>query len=453
MERRGPAAHDSEVNTRGRGEMTKTPIDLQELRRRIYVKAKSEPSWRFWGLYVHVCKTEVLHAAYRLAKKNDGAPGIDGVTFEAIETAGVEHLIDELHEELTERTYRPQRARKVEIPKDGGKYRQLSIPTIRDRVVQGALKLVLEPIFEADFQPGSFGYRPKKSAHDAVTRVAEAIMKGKTHVIDLDLRAYFDTVRHHIVLEKVAKRVNDDDVMHLLKLILKASGKLGVPQGGVISPLLSNIYLNEVDRMLERAKAVTQDGKWVLIEYARFADDLVVLVDAHPRHAWLRRAIARRLREEFAKLQVEVNEDKTRTVELSKGESFGFLGFEFRRIRSRAGRWMPLRIPQRKKRTQLQRKLKAIFQRSRSRPVGEVIEKINPILRGWVNYFGHGHSSRCFSAIRDWVEKKIRRHLGQARQRRGFGWKRWSRRGLYEELGLFSEYRVSYLRSTKAAPA
>jgi len=433
--------------------MIKAPVNLQDLRRRIYVKAKSEPSWRFWGLYVHVCKTEVLHAAYRLAKKNNGAPGIDGVSFEAVEAAGVDFFIEEIRKDLSERTFRPQRARKVEIPKDGGKTRQLSIPTIRDRVVQGALKLVLEPIFEADFQPGSYGYRPKKSAHDAVRRVSEAIIRGKTHVIDLDLRAYFDTVRHHIVLEKVARRVNDDDVMHLLKLILKASGKQGVPQGGVISPLLSNIYLNEVDRMLERAKAVTQEGKWVLVEYARFADDLVVLVDAHPRHDWLRRAIARRLREEFAKLQVEVNEDKTRTVELSKGESFGFLGFEFHRVRSRAGRWMPLRLPQRKKRTQLQRTLKAVFQRSRSRPLEEVIAKINPILRGWVNYFAHGHSSRCFSAIRDWVEKKIRRHLGQARQRRGFGWKRWSRRWLYEDLGLFNEYRVSYQPSSKAAPA
>jgi RNA-directed DNA polymerase len=268
--------------------MTKPPVGLQDLRRRIYVKAKAEPSWRFWGLYVHVCKAETLREAYRLAKKNNGAPGIDGVTFEAIEARGVESLVDELREELVQRSYRPQRVRKVEIPKGRDKVRVLSIPTIRDRVVQGALKLILEPIFEADFQPGSFGYRPKKSAHDAVTRVAEAITKGKTHVIDLDLRAYFDTVRHHIVLEKVAKRVNDDDVMRLLKLILKASGKRGVPQGGVISPLLSNIYLNEVDRMLERAKEVTQEGKWVLVEYVRFADDLVVLVDAHPRHDWLR---------------------------------------------------------------------------------------------------------------------------------------------------------------------
>ena len=152
---------------------------------------------------MHVCKTEVLHAAYRLAKENDGAPGIDGVTFEAVEAEGVDLFISELRKELVERTYRPQRARKVEIPKDGGKTRQLSIPTLRDRVVQGAVKLVLEPIFEADFQPGSYGYRPRRSAQDAVSRVSEAVVKGKTHVIDLDLRAYFDTVRHHIVMEKV----------------------------------------------------------------------------------------------------------------------------------------------------------------------------------------------------------------------------------------------------------
>ena len=159
-----------------------------------------------------------------LAKQNDGAPGIDGVTFEAIEADGVEAFLDQLREELVQRRYRPQRPRKVEIPKDGGKVRQLSIPSIRDRVVQGALKLILEPIFEADFQPGSYGYRPKKSAHAAVQRVSEAILQGKTYVIDLDLRSYFDTVRHHIVLEKVARRVSDDAVLWLLRLILKASG-------------------------------------------------------------------------------------------------------------------------------------------------------------------------------------------------------------------------------------
>jgi RNA-directed DNA polymerase len=251
--------------------MIKTPISLQDLRRRLYVKAKAEPSWRFWGLYVHVCKPQTLQEAYRLAKENNGAPGIDGVTFEAIEAEGVEGFLAGLREELVQRTYRPLRVRKVEIPKERG-VRVLSIPAIRDRVVQGALKLILEPIFEADFQPGSYAYRPQRSAHDAVHRLAVAIVEGKTEVIDLDLHAYFDTVRHHIVSEQVAKRVDDKDVMHLLKLILKASGKRGVPQGGVISPLLSNLYLNEVDKMLERAKEVTRDQRWTVLEYARFAD-------------------------------------------------------------------------------------------------------------------------------------------------------------------------------------
>jgi RNA-directed DNA polymerase len=422
--------------------MIKAPIDLQDLRRRLYVKAKAEPSWRFWGLYVHVCKHETLQEAYRLAKANNGAPGIDGVTFEAIEAGGLDAFIDLLHQELVERTYHHQRLRKVAIPKDGGGSRGLLIPTIRDRVVQGALKLILEPIFDAGFQPGSFGYRPKKSAQDAIRRVSEAILTGKTYVIDLDLRSYFDTVRHHIVLEKVAGRINDDKVMQLLKLILKASGKRGVPQGGVISPLLSNVYLNEVDKMLEQAKAVTRYRQLTLVEYARFADDMVVLVNAHPKQRWLREAVEKRLREELGKLEVEVNEDKTYRVELSRGEGFGFLGFEFRRVRSRSGRWMPLYRPQTKKRTALLRRLKVMFRGLRSQPVTRVIEMINPVLRGWVNYFAMGHASRCFSFIRNWVEQKIRRHLAKSRQRRGFGWKRWSRRWLYDALGLFDNYRV-----------
>src|SRR6266446_6846257 len=193
--------------------MTKASVNLQDLRRRIYLKAKAEKSWRFWGLYVHVCKMETLREAYTLAKQNDGAPGVDGVTFEAIETQGVDGFLEQIRDELNQRNYVPLPARKQEIPKDGGKVRVLSISTIRDRVVQGALKLILEPIFEADFQPGSFGYRPKKMAHAAIQRVSTAIIQGKTYVIDLDLRAYFDTVRHHTVLEKVVRRVNDDEVL------------------------------------------------------------------------------------------------------------------------------------------------------------------------------------------------------------------------------------------------
>src|SRR5713101_4077337 len=233
--------------------MINAPVNLQDLRRRIYVKAKTEPTWRFWGLYVHVCKKETLQEAYEMAKSNDGAPGIDGVTFEAIEESGVESFLRQIRDGLVNHTYQPMPVRKKEIPKDGStKVRVLSIPAIRDRVVQGAIKLILEPIFEADFQPGSYGYRPKRTAQEAVYRVAQAIDQRKTRIIDLDLRAYFDNVQHYLLLEKVARRVQDEDVMRLLKMILKATGRKGVPQGGVVSPLLSNLYLNEVDRMLEK---------------------------------------------------------------------------------------------------------------------------------------------------------------------------------------------------------
>lgn len=434
--------------------MTKAPISLQDLRRRIYAKAKAEPTWRFWGLYVHVCKKETLQAAYEMAKQNDGAPGIDGVTFEAIEESGVEQFLEQLRDELISRQYRPMRNRRKAIPKDGGKTRILSIPAIRDRVVRGALKLILEPIFEADFQPGSYGYRPRRSAHDAVRRVAEAIVRNETRIIDIDLRAYFDNVQHHVLLGKVAKRVDDDAVMHLLSLILKASGTRGVPQGGVISPVLSNLYLNEVDRMLERAQRVTAEGKYAYVQYARFADDLVVLVDAYRRHDWLLHAVNRRLREEFGKLHVEINEDKSRLVDLSKGESFGFLSFDFRRMRSLRGVWRPHVTPQRKKRTALLRKLKDVFRRFQSQPVDRVVELINPILRGWVQYFRVGHASRCFCFVKDWVEKKVRRHLMRARKLPGFGWKKWSRSWLYGTLGLFNGYRVAPWRHMpKALPA
>jgi RNA-directed DNA polymerase len=275
-----------------------------------------------------------------------------------------------------------------------------------------------------------------------VDRVARAIVQEKTRIIDIDLRSYFDNVRHDRLLAKVARRVDDADVLHLLKLMLKANGQRGVPQGGVISPLLSNLYLTEVDRMLEKAIATTRRGQYTNVQYARFADDLVILIDSHPRHDWLVKAVERRLREEVSKLRVEINEDKSRMVDLSKGEKFSFLGFEFRRILSRNQKWRPHFAPKLKKRTALFAKLREIFRRYASQPIGRVIELINPILRGWVNYFAVGHSSRCFSMVKDWVEKKARRHLMRVRQRRGFGWKRWSSEWLYGTLGLFNEYRV-----------
>jgi RNA-directed DNA polymerase len=261
--------------------MIKTSITLQELRRKIYVKAKADKSHCFWGLYVHVCKQSTLEEAYRMVKRNNGAPGIDGMTFDDIEQKGVEIFLQNIQQELINGSYHPARNRIKEIPKANGKIRKLGMPTIRDRVVQGAVKLIIEPVFESNFQEGSYGYRPKRTAHQAIERVAEAVVKAKTRIIDLDLRAYFDTVKHHILLDKVAKRIADDKIMRLLNQMLKAGGKEGVPQGGVISPLLSNIYLNEVDKMLEKANETTREGKYMHLEYARFADDAVILVDGH----------------------------------------------------------------------------------------------------------------------------------------------------------------------------
>ena len=453
VERRDPAVCNGSNKKGGKGEMTKAPISLQDLRRSLYVKAKAEQSWRFWGLYVHVCKMETLREAYQMARSNDGAPGIDGVTFEAIEERGAEVFLVQIWDELVTNTYRPMLARKKEIPKDGGKkVRILSIPAIRDRVVQGALKLILEPIFEADFQSGSYGYRPKRTAHEAVARVARAIVEEKTRIIDLDLSSYFDNVQHSLLLEKVARRVHDDAVMHLLKMILKATGKKGVPQGGVISPLLSNLYLNEVDRMLEKAVETTRRGKSTNVQYARFADDMVILVDAERRSDWLVKAVNKRLREEFAKLRVEINEDKSRMVDLKKGESFTFLGFEYRRILSLQRKWRPYYAPKLKKRTALFEKLREVFRQHVSWPVEIVIAKINPVLRGWVNYFRVGHSSICFGVVKRWVEERVRRHLMRARGRRGFGWTLWSSEWLYGRLGLFNDYQLRRWSGAKAAP-
>jgi len=205
--------------------------------------------------------------------------------------------------------------------------------------------------------------------------------------------------------------------------------------------------------MLEKAIDTTRRGEYTNVQYARFADDLVILIDAHPRHDWLVKAVERRLREELAKLRVEINEDKSRMVDLAKGESFSFLGFEYRRIRSRKRVWRPYYAPKLKKRTELFAELRKIFRGKVSQPVGTVIELINPILRGWVNYFRIGDSSRCFSMVKRWVEKKIRRHLMRARGRRGMGWKRWSREWLYGTLELFHDYhRVRQQRLPKADP-
>lgn len=431
--------------------MIKRPIELQDLRRKIYIKAKAEKEWRFWGLYVHVCKLETLREAYKLAKQNKGAPGIDGITFEKIESEGEEEFLKNIQAELTGKTYYPERKRVKAIPKGNGKTRNISIPTIKDRVVEGALKLILEPVFEGDFQEGSYGYRPKRTAGEAIEKVTVAAIKGKTKVIDVDLRSYFDTIAHAELFKKIAKRVNDKAIMRLVKLIVKAGGKKGISQGGPLSPLLSNIYLNEVDKMLERAKEASSGDGYEHMEYVRWADDLVILVDGYKKWSWLEQGIQKRLREELVKIKVEVNEEKTKTVDLRRGETFSFLGFDFRQKKTKQGKIGIQKTPKMKSRTRVVRKLKEIFRSHVSQPVERVIKLINPVLRGWTNYFRIGNSSICFGYVKDWVEKKVRRHLMKSRKRGGFGWKRWSRSKLYE-MGLYNDYQIRYYRPLKASP-
>jgi RNA-directed DNA polymerase len=424
--------------------MIKTSPKVQELRRKIYSKAKAERQHRFWGLYVHVCKMELLYVGYHMAKANGGAAGVDGTTFEDIEKSGHYQFMSQLQQDLKDQTYKASPNRIVEIPKADGKVRKLGIPTIRDRVVQNAIRLVLEPVFETDFQDGSYGYRPDKKLSDATERVAKAIAWEKTLVIDLDLKSYFDTIRHHILLDKLAKRINDDKLMHLLKLILKTGGRKGVPQGGTLSPLLSNIYLNELDMMLEKAKQVTMKNGYPVMEYTRFADDLIVQISWRRECSWLVKGLDKRLREELAKLQVEINEEKTKYVNMARKQTFDFLGFTYSRKRRLNRKAHPLHIPKKAAVKKILMDIKTLFKKHISRPLEEVVDKLNPILRGWVNYYRTGNSNRKFSVVRNYLMQRVRRHLMRAKKRRGFGWKRWSTAELVKMYKIYDDYHIVY---------
>jgi RNA-directed DNA polymerase len=272
-------------------------------------------------------------------------------------------------------------------------------------------------------------------------------------VLDLDLSGYFDNIRHHILFEKVARRVQDDRVMALLKKICKAAGRKGVPQGGVVSPLLSNIYLHEVDVMMERAREVTHAGGYDHLTYVRYADDMVVLIDTHPRWdkgRWLLRVVRQRLNEELAKLEVKVNEEKTHEVNVGGGGSFSFLGYDFRWVKNRRGtKYMVLQTPRGTKMNAIREKVRRTLWQTHYRPLVDVIAKLNAQLRGFVNYFQWGNSTRAFQQLREYVERRIRRLLQRRHGRPGYGWKRWSTGFIYEVLGLFNGYRVVSLRPGK----
>jgi RNA-directed DNA polymerase len=428
--------------------MIKTPIELQDLRRRIYRKAKSDKTHRFWGIFVHVTKIQTLQEAYRIAKVNRGAPGIDGQSFEAIEALGVTGFLEAIREDLVTGRYQPKPNRRVEIPKENGKVRTLQIPCIRDRVVQGALKLILEAIFEADFCPNSYGFRPKRSPHQALAQVRRSVLRRMSTVIDVDLSKYFDTIRHSILLDKIAKRVQDSEVMHLIKQIIKVAGKIGVPQGGPFSPLAANIYLTEIDWMFDAIRIRTAQGPYEAVNYHRFADDIVVTVSGHhTKRGWAQRVL-QRLEEQLTPLGVALNREKTKIVDTLKDEAFGFLGFDLRRVhkREKDGYFVHM-TPRKKARKAIKAKIRDLVAHSGALPAKQLVTNINAAIAGWVNYFRVGNSSRAFSEVRDYVEMKLRTLLTRRKRRRkrSIGWRRWSNEYLYGVLGLYWDWTLQPL--------
>jgi len=393
-----------------------------------------------------------LHEAYQRAKKNGGAPGIDGQSFADVEKEGVIPFLKSIQAELHAGTYRPQANRKVDIPKANGKMRTLQIPSIRDRVVQGALKIILEAIFEADFCSNSYGFRPKRSPHQALAGVRRSVLRRMTTVIDVDLSRYFDTIRHSVLLEKIAKRVTDPQVMHLVKQVIKATGRIGVPQGGPFSPLAANIYLNEVDWTFDAIRCKTAEGNYEAVNYHRFADDMVITISGHSsKRGWAKRAL-QRLQEQLEPLGVELNLDKTRMVNVLKGESFSFLGFDLRRVqnRSKTGYFI-LMTPKKKARTAVKERIRELIKSGGAKPAKDIVKQVNAILSGWVNYFRVGNSSRAFSEVRDYTEMKIRTLLTRRkrRQKRSIGWRRWSNEYIYNVLGLYWDWKVHPLKNAE----
>lgn len=320
----------------------------------------------------------------------------------------------------------------------------LSIPAIRDRVVQGALKLILEPIFEADFSQHSYGARPGRSAHEAVDEVRKGMNHCKHLAVDVDLKAFFDGIRHDRTLEKVARRIRDGKVLALVKQFLKSTGERGIPQGSPLSPLLANVMLNDLDHALAKGKGY--------LTYVRYLDDMVVLTfDSQRGRRWAERALER-VRGEAEAIGVELNREKTRTVLLTeKGAMFAFLGFEFRwKPRSATSKAYAHTSPRKKKVIEVLRAVREKLRRNRDhQSVRAAVAEINPILRGWVNYFRVGNSSRAFDKVKYQVERKVRRFAVKKLKRKGLGWARWSSDVVYGQWGLFNDYRIRYYAAAK----
>jgi RNA-directed DNA polymerase len=420
-----------------------TPIKIRMLQRKLYLKAKAEPAYRFYLLYDKICREDVLAHGYALAKANQGAPGVDGQTFWGIEAQGLEKWLAGIREELRAKTYKPQPVRRVMIPKPGGGERPLGIPTIRDRVVQTAAKLILEPILEADLEPEAYGYRPRRSARDAIRKVHKLLCEGYTDVVDADLSKYFDTIPHRALMQSVARRIVDRDVLRLVKMWLKVpveerdengnrrltAGKgssQGTPQGGVISPLLANLYMNrflKYWRMSGRREAFQA-------EVVNYADDFVILSRGHAAEAlhWTRGVMTR--------IGLTLNEAKT-SIKRARRESLDFLGYTFGPHRYRKdGHWYLGASPSKKSVLRIKAKVGDLLRSTNVEAWEEVRDRLNQMLRGWSGYFAYGTRLMAYRAVDAHVYQRVRDFLKRRHKVKGRGTRRFSDRVVYEEMGV-----------------
>lgn len=426
-----------------------TPEKIRKLQTKLYGKAKAEPSFRFYQLYDKIYRPDILAHAYALARSNGGAPGVDGMTFAQIDAEGPETWLDGLRKDLAAHNYRPAPVRRVMIPKPGGGDRPLGIPTIGDRVVQTAAKLVLEPIFEADLDPAAHGYRPGRDGIDAVKAVHALLCRGYTDVVDADLSKYFDTIPHHALMQSVARRIVDRQVLRLIKLWLKApveerdgdgtrrmtggkNSRQGTPQGGVVSPLLANLYMN---RFLKHWRG-TGRGRTYQAHVVAYADDFVILSRGHAAEAlgWTRSVMTR--------LGLALNETKT-VLRDARRERFDFLGYSFGPHRYRKdGHWYLGASPSKKSVQRLKAKVGDLLVPGNMGTWPDVRDQLNRLLQGWSGYFHYGTRTQAYRAVDNHVYEKVRKFLVRRHKVPSRGTRRFPDNRVFSELGVLRLRRV-----------